>query len=371
MSMKKREPGLDLLRCLALILVISVHFFMKSGFYSEPVLGWRMIVMLFMRTFCMTCVPIFMMLSGYLLSGETVSARYYKRIVRIYITYLLIQPLCFLYRHLVIGESFGLTGTICLILKYEQNYSWYINMYIGLFLLAPFLNGMYHSLQKQSHKKLLVWSLLFMTAFPALLNTHQVTHLSWWLNPTSSDSYHQLIPDWWLKMYPITYYILGCYFREYPIKWKMSTKVTALVLGILVIGLYNLYRTYSVPCPSGEWSDHKSILTVILTVLLFTLCRDLKLEKLGDKAHWLIQKVSRLSLAAYLLSWIPDQYFYPILIQHQPSVPMRLNYFPIMVVIVLTCSVLMAAVVDFLCSIICRGLFAAADRITAKANVKG
>ena len=35
-------------------------------------------------------------------------------------------------------------------------YSWYIEMYLGLFLLIPFLNILYNNLASQRHKQILV-----------------------------------------------------------------------------------------------------------------------------------------------------------------------------------------------------------------------
>ena len=40
--MKEKEPGIDLLRCVGLLFVVSVHFFLYNGFYYEPQIGLRM-----------------------------------------------------------------------------------------------------------------------------------------------------------------------------------------------------------------------------------------------------------------------------------------------------------------------------------------
>lgn len=370
MSPAKRNTGLDIIRCIALLFVISVHFFLNSGFYSEPVLGWRMAVMVYMRTLFMTCVPLFMILSGYLLCSKQLSISYYKRIVKIYITYLLAGSLCVLYEILVNQKGYGFSSLVLILLSFEDNmYFWYINMYLGLFLLAPFLNTMYNGLGKQTHKKVLIFSLLSMTALPALLNSHQITHLSWWLDPTSSGSYHQLIPDWWTGLYPITYYILGCYLRQYPIQLKRSAKMGILLLSVLAAGTYNLYRSHSVPFIWGEWSDHKSILTTFQAVFLFSLFQDLEAPRINSKISWLLQQISKLSLAAYLLSWIPDQYFYPMLNAYEPSAPLQLKFFPIIVPLILICSLALAAAVDFAAGFLSRGVLSVLEALPKKNSV--
>lgn len=69
---KTRDIGLDITRIVAFISVVSVHFFLNSSFYDTPVLGKRMYAMTIMRTAFMVCVPLFMILSGYLLCGRSV-----------------------------------------------------------------------------------------------------------------------------------------------------------------------------------------------------------------------------------------------------------------------------------------------------------
>jgi surface polysaccharide O-acyltransferase-like enzyme len=307
-----------------------------------------MAVMVYMRTLFMTCVPLFMMLSGYLLCKKSISADYYKRIIPIYITYLLAGSCCIVYDTLVNHQSYGLSSLVLMLLSFaDKMYFWYIEMYLGLFLLAPFLNVMYRGLEKQSHKKILVLSLIAMTALPSLLNSHQITHLSWWLNPTSSSSYHSLIPDWWIQIYPITYYIIGCYLREYPIALKQRTKVLLLLASVVAAGTYNLYRSYGVPFIWGEWSDHKSIFIVVISMLLFSVFQNVQPKKAAPILVKGLQKVSQWSLAAYLLSWIPDQYFYPLLEAIQPAASQQLPYFFLIVPCVLVSSLAMAAVVDW------------------------
>lgn len=39
MEDKRREPGLDLLRALGLLAVVSFHFFLYNGFYARPQTG--------------------------------------------------------------------------------------------------------------------------------------------------------------------------------------------------------------------------------------------------------------------------------------------------------------------------------------------
>lgn len=66
--MQHREPGLDLLRCLALLLVITFHSFLYNGFYSQPQSGAAMLAANAVRWLSVSCIGIFLMLTGYLKS---------------------------------------------------------------------------------------------------------------------------------------------------------------------------------------------------------------------------------------------------------------------------------------------------------------
>ena len=74
---KQRNINIDLIKCIAVISVISVHFFWNTGYYTEPMLGKRMLFMTFMRTSFMVCVPLFLIITGYLMCGKKLSAKYF------------------------------------------------------------------------------------------------------------------------------------------------------------------------------------------------------------------------------------------------------------------------------------------------------
>ena len=67
MSVGKRSPAADIIRIFAFFCVVSVHFFLNSKFYDYPTEGKTMLVMTICRSFFMICVPLFLLLSGYLL----------------------------------------------------------------------------------------------------------------------------------------------------------------------------------------------------------------------------------------------------------------------------------------------------------------
>ena len=79
--MSKREPGLDLLRCIALLFVVTFHSFLNNGYYSEPQVGVSMWLAGSFRWLSVSCIGLFLMLTGYLKCEKTdIKACYNKGI---------------------------------------------------------------------------------------------------------------------------------------------------------------------------------------------------------------------------------------------------------------------------------------------------
>lgn len=103
-----------------------------------------------------------------------------------------------IYKNIAQGDVFDLKSFILGTLDFTgSNYSWYIEMYIGLFLLAPFLNLAYGKLKNKKQKQVLLVTAVFLTIIPSLFNIFNFGSLDWWTNPTSSDEFQKLVPSWW------------------------------------------------------------------------------------------------------------------------------------------------------------------------------
>ncbi|MCI8538312.1 MAG: acyltransferase family protein [Oscillospiraceae bacterium] len=332
MREQKRDVSLDLIRALAAFLVLSVHFFLNNGYYYTPMVGKKMLLMTVVRTGFMVCVPLFLLLSGCLCRNKQLTKRYYLGLGRVLLTYGLAALFCLGFRCLYLQQPFSATWAGKELLAFTAApYAWYVEMYIGLFLLIPFLNLMYNGLTSRRQKEVLIVTLLCLTSLPALTNLR-----------------HKLLPSWWQEIYPIAYYFLGAYLGEY--KPKVSWKWGVPLLGLVVLagGGYNY-----ISCYGGlfRWEDYNNWFgpgIVASAALVFLLLRQLPWDKLPGWCRWLISKGAGLSLSLYLVSWCYDQMFYPILAQHVPNMPDRLFYYIAIVPAVYLCSALTAQVLEWI-----------------------
>ena len=308
---RSRNPGLDVIRCVALVCVVAVHFFLHTGFYDLTVSGLPMLAMVMMRNSFMVCVPLFLMLTGWLVRSRDTSGRYYIKLVRVLFVYVAASFFCAGYKIFFQDEGLNLTGIVERIFSFRAApYSWYIEMYIGLFLLTPFLNVLYDGLETQKRKRALILTFLLLTAGPSVFNAYPLSESRWWLMPRQYSGYMLLVPDWWTQLYPVTYFFLGRYLREYPLRWKPGRQFLLTVLVFVLGGAYNCYRSWGGTFVKGPWQDYGSLLIIAQTVTLFSFLASLRYEKLPDRMAGVLSRISELSLGAYLCSWVFDQMVY-------------------------------------------------------------
>ena len=187
--------------------------------------------------------------------------------------------------------------------------------------------------------------------------------LGWFLKPLSSSDYFELLPDYWMGLYPITYYFIGCYLKEYPLKLSCKTIALASFLLFLANGSFNYYRSYGFFFVEGIWQEYYSLPVVLQAVLFFSFFVGLDYSKFPGKASRLLAKLSDATLGAYLVSWIFDTTFYYFLNDAIVDMRKRIIFFPLVVPLTAACSLLvsmvMNAIYNFIAGIIRKRLNAA------------
>ena len=290
----KRDINVDVSRLFAFCSVVAVHIFWNSGFYDTPVIGERMAFMVILRTFFMICVPLFLLITGYLYSERSIIINKLNikkhilkllRIVYIYITSVFF--ICIFYKY-YLGESISIIeSTLIKALDFTE-YSWYVNMYIGLFLMIPFLNILWANIEDREGHLILIGILLFLTMAPCIFNAYDLQTPTALLTPWISTSYTQIVPDWWTDLYPITYYYIGAYFRKYVNFKKCNTKklFAILILAVLAFGIYNTWRSYSIKFITGIWCNPwGSFQNTCMSILAFLIINSIE---------WPLKNISRM-----------------------------------------------------------------------------
>lgn len=290
-----------------------------------------MYIMSGMRTVFMICVPLFLLLTGYLMNKKELSIKFYKGILHTLELYFVISIFCILFKYFVQHQNMNLYSFIEEILNFSAApYAWYIEMYIGLFLLIPFLNVLYYNLNSNYKKLILIGTLFLMVSLPTLFNAFEL----------------QILPCWWTNIYPILYYFIGCYLKEYELKIPFAVNILLIIFWLLLCTFFNItlsHKSVFALAPYNNWEGWQN---VISSVLVFILIKNRNFSNIPDILKIIIQKISILSLGIYLNSWILDKIVYNKINNYSREVTDKLLFFPLAVLLVFLGSTLLSGLAN-------------------------
>lgn len=320
----------DFVRAAAVVSVLAVHVFLNTGFYETPCVGTAMTLLALVRTQLMVCVPLFLLLTGYLQGRKTWSPSYYKGLGKILGTYLLASVFCCLFRAVWLDGPWNPIEWLRGILNFSAApYAWYIEMYIGLFLLVPFLNAAWNGLPGEKAKLALVGTMVFLSVAPTVNVVSQ--YFGW-----------QAVPSFWESCYPLAYYYTGRLLAEKDLTgwWKVFLGLD--LLSALTGGLLHVYQAGGEPLgylPLTYWGG---IFTYLCAVSSFVVLLRVGGSFRSAAVKGGISRVGQLSLPIFLLSWIPDQLVYPLLCQWVPEAAHRVPWMVVTVPTILALSLLLS-----------------------------
>lgn len=290
-----------------------------------------MFVFTFFRWLFFLCVPLFLLLTGYLKSNVEIGKKgYYKGLIRIIVSYIFISLVALLFRRFYLNENITFLKAMTDLFNFEAvGYAWYINMYIGLFVLIPFLNILYKGLKSKKNKQYLILSLLAITSLSPIFNMGRVNGV-----------YLKIIPDWWNDIYPLVYYFIGCYIKEYQVSLNPKKGWLSFFAILIVETIATYIYSYGVHFGSGFFGGYNCLATVVLASILFVL-----LYKTDCSKKWIVKPISlisEISLDIYLFSWISDKIIYPMLNDFFGRPKLYWNYFIIIILATFTLATIFA-----------------------------
>ena len=269
--------GLDLIRIIAMFFVILVHSTSFYGFKGTEINSFFTFLAGLGRYLSFTCIPLFLILTGYLNHSKEPSKKYYLKLIKILIEFILCGVVVAIFNKIYFNNPTSVLNIVTdiLCLGYPS-YSWYINMFVGLYLLIPFFNYAYNAIPDK-YKWLLILSLILIFSSPTVIT-------------------------YWTVAYPIMYYFIGLFLKDKQFK---INKILLLVVLLLVC----LAQTglAIIPATSLYGENHNNLLCVIASVSIFLLFYNLKTEnptKLKSGVTKFLRTIANASLATFLISQI-------------------------------------------------------------------
>lgn len=340
MEKSSRKYDLDVIRVLAIIFVLTVHAMNYIGYYSIPNEGVLMYILSIVRVLVVTCVPLFLLLSGYLcVKEQKLDKKYLMKLVKLLIIYLICGIICSIFDVIVNGDKSVFDVILSFFSFTAAPYGWYVAMYIGLFLLIPFLNRLWEKLNVKE-QRLLVLVLFLLVIVPSFFNNFNFAAEKWWHG--TRDEYSMLYPADWVYFYPIAYYVLGRAIRDGIFKsfTRLFSKKICLLFSLLV--LLVTFGTLNYVCAYQEtfmWTNrtaYNGYQCFIISILLFGLCLNCKCEKRILRNA--IKSISKYSFGMYLISYVFDMSMQRIMYVNGLFFSDKVAILPACIIGVLICS---------------------------------
>ena len=225
----KRQANFELLRIVAMVMIISLHYLVK-GWVATPfpfivkedpvgVFAWLI------EAFCIVAVNCYVLISGYFLVESAWKPGRVVSLLSQVLFYSLLIPVFLLLTGVVSGGDLAIYDWIGFLFPFGTEHYWFATAYLVMYLFAPFLSAGIEKMKKKDLQILMALLLTFFVLEKTILPVYLAT-----------DRYGYDF-GWFLCLFVVAGYI-----RLYGISWleKQSHAVGAYVLSALLIWLLAL-----------------------------------------------------------------------------------------------------------------------------------
>jgi len=285
---KKRQANFEVLRIVAMLMIITHHFLMYGGIFSNITPGnWKYYAFHIIEYSCLIAVNIYIMITGYFQIQSKVKM---KKII-----YMELQMIFYSVILYIISISFNKIefNTITFLKTFfpfiTKKY-WFMTAYMGLYLIIPFFNKFVNLLNKKEYTNLLFLLLLLLSIVPSIFPLNDI------FDRTGGYS---LI--WFIVLY-----LLGGYIKLY-LDSKVFLKRKLLLINIAVIFIQMIIRVICLNVKGVNLlknylsfsNSYNNILLVIETVAFFLLFKQITVK--NKYIEKIVLKISPLTLGVYLI----------------------------------------------------------------------
>ena len=225
----KRKSNIDLLRILASMGVVVLHynnFNIGKGLTLSQ--GAGNIFLWFMEGLCICAVNLFVLMSGYLLS--TSQRRDFLKPVKLIVQVILFSEVFYLASVAIGSSEFALRHVVGLLIPSN----WYVVVYVGLYLISPYINIVLDYLYKKNiYKRFVIIIVALYSVYPILTDI---------LQGFMKTEYNGMSPiglygnqNGYTIINFIIMYVLGDAVRRYDLAEKISNLKLLLSLALVVI----------------------------------------------------------------------------------------------------------------------------------------
>ncbi len=290
---KERQSNIELLRILAAVEVILLHYNNPSiggGLsYTEP---WSLdfFIMVFTEVISICAVNLFVLISGYFLSSS--GKRDLLKPIELIVQLLVIGTVFFLIIEIIGGKGFSLDG----FLKYFTSTYWFVFVYAALYLISPFINICWKNLDEKGRRLLMLLSLGLFSVYPIIVDILE------YFSGRSLQGIGTIGIEGSQGGYTIVnfilMYLIGCYLRDSKRVYTSSKLLAFLIIDIAVLmgwtctdALITGKSIFETPA-----LNYENPLVILEAVLLFLIFKNMKI-----KNNAVINALAKAAFSVYLI----------------------------------------------------------------------
>lgn len=292
-TMKKREANFELLRIIAMMMIITLHYLDKGGILV-PLSEDRSAVNLTawaIEALAICSVNCYVLISGYFLAESGWRAGRVAELLCEILFYSLLVPLIMIALGALDPHSIGHYDIFGWIFPIGTEAYWFMSAYVIMYILAPLLAAGAHALTKEQLKCAVILLILFesaeKTVLPVKLATDRMGYDFGWF---------------------ICLFLTAVYIRLYGIRF-MENKRTALAVYLLsALGIWavstgaSVLASKDIKCMkvyAGMPYSYNYLLCLTEAVGLFYMFKNMKVKE--NTAADAVRAIAPLTLGVYLL----------------------------------------------------------------------
>lgn len=288
--MKKRMANLELLRCIAMMMVVTLHFLGKGGLLGtleEPVSGTGRVAWL-LEAFAAVAVNAYMFLSGYFLC---VSRMKISRLLTLYVQ-LWMYSVGVGILGIILGHESVTVDThyyLMLLFPVSMGHYWYVTAYVFLFFMLPFLTS---AIVRMTQKQLKTIMILLVLAFSVVKTVLPV------VLEMDEKGYDFL---WYIVVFVVAAYArrFGFGFLEKRARGAVLYVAASLIVFAGCMAMNAIYlRTGHFQLILGKFMHYNNIFLLLSAVGLFYAFKNINVSESAGKV---IGEIGSCTLGVYLL----------------------------------------------------------------------
>ena len=276
-KLQRRESNLEILRIIAIIMIIFYHLAVHSGFeFKSGTISVNKLWVQLVQINGKVGVNLFILISGYFLvnSKEIRLTKILKLWGQVFFTS------CILYSIFVLSGKieFNIKVFKQLLMPITYEEYWFISAYFVLYLISPFINIVLNKINQEKYKKMLCFMFIVWCIIPSITDMDFQSNFLMWF---------------------IVLYCIGGYIKLYGKNWNINNK-ECFYIAILLFFITYFFIIFAdlmdIYIPILYIHNMQRVPVVLIALFLF-----LGFKNTNMKYSAIVNKIASTTLGIYLI----------------------------------------------------------------------